>query len=149
MITRTILIALIAAAAGTETAMAAANEPYMPTGERAFNFLDNNKDGKITLDEITPKAEKRVLKLDADSDGAVTAAEIDAYFNKQIERRKERLMARLDADKDGKITGAEIDTLIETLFNGADSDHDGTVTLAEAREKAGKKWRELKSSQGN
>ena len=36
-----------------------------------------------------------------------------------------------------------------TLFNGVDSDHDGSVTLAEAREKAGKRWRGLKASQGN
>jgi Ca2+-binding EF-hand superfamily protein len=149
MITRTILIACLAALAGAGTAMAASSEPNMPTGERAFNFLDSNKDGKLTLDEIKPKAEKRVLRLDADSDGAVTAAEVDAYLAKGIERRKTRLMSRLDGDKDGKITEAEISGFIEALFNGVDSDHDGTVTLAEAREKAGKRWREIKASQGN
>jgi Ca2+-binding EF-hand superfamily protein len=149
MITRTILIASIAILAGAGSAMAAANEPSMPTGERAFNSLDSNKDGKITFDEIKPKAEKRVLQLDADKDGIVTAAEIDAFLEKQIERRKTRLMSRLDGDKDGKITQQEIDAFIEALFNEADSDHDGSVTLAEARDKAGKRWRQLKSSQGN
>ena len=148
MITRTTLIACLAALAGAGSAMAASTEPTMPTGERAFNFFDGNKDGKLTLDEMKPGAEKRVLRLDADHDGVVTAAEIDAYFNKQIERRKARILS-LDADKDGKITEAEVDAAIEALFNGADSDHDGSVSLAEAREKAGKRWRDLKASQGN
>ena len=98
---------------------------------------------------MKPKGEKRVLLLDANHDGVVTAAEIDAFFNKQIERRKSRILSRLDADKDGKITEAEIDAAIEALFNDADSDHDGNVTLAEAREKAGKRWRNLKAAQGN
>jgi hypothetical protein len=149
MITRTILIACLAAMAGAAAQLAAANEPNMPTGERAFNSLDGNKDGRITLDEIKPKAEKRVLHLDFDNDRTVTAAEIDAYLAKQIERRKTRLMSRLDADKNGTITQLEIDGFIEVLFNDTDSDHDGSVTLAEARDKAGKKWRELKASQGN
>jgi len=149
MITRTTLLACLALLAGAGAALAASSEPNMPMGERAFNFLDSNKDGKITLDEMKPKAEKRVLRLDADGDGVVTSAEIDAYLNKGIERRKERLMSRLDADKDGKITQGEVDAFIEALFNDADSDHDGAVTLAEAREKAGKRWRELKASQGN
>jgi Ca2+-binding EF-hand superfamily protein len=145
MITRIVLIACAAALAGTGVNFAAANEPNMPMGERAFNFLDGNKDGRITLDEITPRAEKRVLRLDADSDGTVTAVEIDTYFDKQVERRKTRLMSRLDADKDGKITQTEVDGFVEVLFKDTDSDHDGGVTLAEAREKAGKRWRELKA----
>ena len=49
---------------------------------------------------MKPKAEKRVLLLDADHDGVVTAAEIDAFFNKQIEGRKARILSHLDADKE-------------------------------------------------
>jgi len=149
MITRMVVMAGAAALVAAGVSLAQANEPNMPTGERAFNILDGNKDGKITLDEIRPKAERRVLRLDADSDGTVTAAEIDTYLTKGLERRKTRLLSRLDADKDGKITQDEVDRFIEALFNDADSDHDGGVTLAEAREKAGKKWRELKAAQGN
>jgi Ca2+-binding EF-hand superfamily protein len=146
---RITLIACAAVLAGAGAATAASNEPNMPTGQRAFNTLDSNKDGKITLDEIRPRAQQRVLRLDADSDGAVSAAEIDAYFTKQIERRRGRLMTRLDADRDGRIVQKEVDAFIEMLFNDTDSDHDGVVTVAEAREKAGKRWREMKASQGN
>ena len=146
---RIALIACAAVLAGAGAAISASNEPNMPTGQRAFNYLDSNKDGKITLDEMRPRAQQRVLRLDADNDGAVTAAEIDIYFAKQIERRKGRLMTRLDADRDGKIVQKEVDAFMEMLFNDVDSDHDGVVTLAEAREKAGKRWREMKASQGN
>jgi Ca2+-binding EF-hand superfamily protein len=148
MITRTTLLAGVTALVAAAS-LAAANEPNMPMGERAFNFIDSNKDGRITLEEITPRAEKRVLRLDMDKDGTVTATEIDTYLAKGVERRKTRLLSNLDADKDGKIAQQEVDRFIEALFNDADSDHDGAVTLAEARVKAGKRWRELKASQGN
>jgi len=146
MMIRAILLAGAVGMAASAGALAAANEPNLPTGERAFNFIDSNKDGKITLDEMRPRALKRVLRLDADNDGTVTAAEIDTYLNRQVERRKSAMLSHLDADNDAKITASEIDAFVATLFKGVDSDHDGAVTMAEAREKAGKRWRALRAS---
>lgn len=42
--------------------------------------------------------------MDADGNGAVTAAEIDETLRKALERYRNRILAALDADKDGSIT---------------------------------------------
>ena len=121
--------------------LAFANEPFLPRSERAFARLDADSDGKMTESEWKPKAEKRFLRLDDDRDGTVTTAEIDAWLKRGIDRRKERMLSRLDENKDGKVTRDEVDAYIDALFNGADSDKDGNLTLAEIRENAPRRVR--------
>ena len=110
-----------------------ANEPFLPRSERSFARLDADSDGKVTMNELKPKAVKRFLRLDDDQNGTVTTAEIDTWLKKGIERRKERMLGRLDQNKDGSVTGDEVDAYIDALFNGADGDKDGGLTLAEIR----------------
>lgn len=114
--------------------LAFANEPFLPRSERSFARLDADSDGKMTVNEWKPKAEKRFLRLDDDHDGTVTTAEIDAWLKRGIDRRKERMLSRLDQNKDGNVTRDEVDAYIDALFNGADGDKDGGLTLAEIRE---------------
>jgi Ca2+-binding EF-hand superfamily protein len=116
------------------THLAFANEPFLPRSERSFARLDADSDGKMTISEWKPKAEKRFLRLDDDQNGTVTTAEIDAWLKRGIDRRKERLLTRLDQNKDGSVTRDEVDAYIDALFNGADGDKDGGLTLAEIRE---------------
>jgi Ca2+-binding EF-hand superfamily protein len=116
--------------------LAFANEPFLPRSERSFASLDADKDGKMTVNEWKPKAEKRFLRLDDDHDGTVTTIEIDAWLKRGIDRRKERLLSRLDQNKDGNVTRDEVDAYIDALFNGADGDKDGSLTLVEIRENA-------------
>lgn len=116
-------------------------EPSIPRHPLVFAKLDSDKNGKITLDEIRPKAEKRLLRNDADKNGAVSAKEIDAMIKTYMERRRDRIMAHLDADKDGAITTAELDKLVEAMFNGADANDDGGITIEEARDFKVAKWR--------
>jgi hypothetical protein len=118
------------------THLAFANEPFLPRSERSFARLDADSDGKMTISEWKPKAEKRFLRLDDDQNGTVTTAEIDAWLKRGIDRRKERLLTRLDQNKDGSVTRDEVDAYIDALFNGADGDKDGGLTLAEIREKS-------------
>jgi hypothetical protein len=47
-----------------------------------------NKDGKISLAEFTPVAEKSFLSIDMNKDEAVSAAEIDASLQAALERRR-------------------------------------------------------------
>jgi EF hand len=112
---------------------AAANEPSMPRGEKIFARIDSNHDGKISLDELKPRAAKRFLKFDGDANGEVTSAEVDAVLKARVETRKARMMGRMDADKNGAISRAELDLFVDALFNVADADKDGGVTLAEAQ----------------
>ena len=112
---------------------ALAVEPYLPRSARSFAFLDGNKDGKMTPEEISPRAKKRLLRYDADGNGAVSAAELDAVMKQALERRRTRIMMVLDADKDGAITEAELDKFMEAMFNEADTDKDGGVSIEEAQ----------------
>ncbi len=41
--------------------LAMAAEPYLPKVQKSFDRVDLNKDGKISLAEFTPVAEKRFL----------------------------------------------------------------------------------------
>ncbi len=125
----------VAAALGTLAlgGMALAMEPYLPRSAKVFAKLDGNSDGKITLAEIQPKAEKRFLKIDADKNGEVTTAEIDAALQKALESRRKHILKMMDADANGTVSKAELDRFITSLIETADADSDGGVTLDEAK----------------
>jgi Ca2+-binding EF-hand superfamily protein len=128
--------------------LAFASEPFLPRSERSFTRLDADGDGKVTINEWKPKAEKRFLSIDDDQNGTVTTAEIDASLKRSADRRKERMLTRLDQNKDGNITRDEVDAYIDALFNGADGDKDGGLTLAEIREISSKRLRQ-RDAKGN
>ena len=77
-------------------ATAFAMEPYLPRTSGSFGKLDADSNGKITPAELAPKAEKRFDRLDADRNGEVTAAEIDAAFKAEFDKRRDRMVANLD-----------------------------------------------------
>jgi Ca2+-binding EF-hand superfamily protein len=100
-----------------------------------------NRDGKISVAEFTPVAEKRFLGIDVNKDNAVSTAEIDASLQAALERRRNRILANLDADRNGSISRAELDGYIEAMVAGADADSDGGVSFSEARIFKIAKWR--------
>lgn len=121
------------AAAGLLAGQALAIEPSFPRHTKVFEKLDADSDGKITLAELKPKAEKRLLRIDADKNSEISVAEIDAYLQKRLEQRRNRMLDLLDGDKNGVITTGELDKLVDAMFNDADADKDGGVSLEEAR----------------
>ncbi len=114
-------------------ATALAMEPYLPKNPRAFSKADADSNGKVTAAELAPLAEKRFDRMDTDRNGAVSAAEIDASLTRALQRRRDRMLANLDANKDGAISRAELDGFVTKMVDSADGDHDGGVTLEEAR----------------
>src|SRR5215203_4518171 len=132
-----LLTASLVAAGG----LAMAAEPYLPKGQKSFDRIDLNKDGKINLAEFTPIAEKRFLAIDVNKDNAASTAEIDASLQAALERRRNRILANLDADRNGSISRAELDSYIEAMVAGADTDGDGGVSFSEARIFKIAKWR--------
>jgi hypothetical protein len=126
---------IIATTASLLVAAAAlhAAEPRLPTGEKTFLAADKDKDGKLTLAELSPPAERRFLKMDTNGDNAVSREEIETRQRAAMERQLERTLTRMDADNNGTITQAEFDGLLATKFGKADADANGAVTFEEAQ----------------
>jgi len=115
------------------TIPALALEPTLPRGPKVFARLDADSNGKITRQELQPKAVARFDRLDSDKNGEVTAAEIDATLQKYLTMRRNRMLKDMDADANGAISKAELEQFVDRLLTAADSDADGGITLDEAR----------------
>lgn len=128
-------ITLIAAVLGlaVTAGIGSAMQPTLPRSSKVFAKLDANSDGKITVAEIQPKAEKRFLSVDSDKNGEVSTAEIDAALHKALVLRRKRILRDMDADTDGTVTKAELDIYLNNLIKAADTNGDGGVTFDEAR----------------
>lgn len=131
-----------------------------------FAAVDANKDGAITMEEVKAAREaKRAARMDshfktmdADGDGAVSRGEFDAAHAARHEKMKMAradsdreghrkmyrgghhgmrmkmggmMFERADANKDGKVTLAEAKTAAMTHFDKVDADKNGTVTSQE------------------
>ncbi len=96
---------------------------------------DLDGDGVITREELKKARQQRFAGMDADKDGKVSIAELDAAIMKRLERRKVRmryrLLGRLDANGDGVIGKDEFMRVGMPLFNRLDADGDGKVTRQE------------------
>ncbi len=119
--------------AGVSATAGLAREPGMPRGERTFERLDKNKDGALAIEELQAKSVRRFMKLDADKDDKVTRAELEDWLNRLARRRIDRILTRMDADKDAAVTRTELRGYIAGLFDLADADKSGGVTLQESR----------------
>ncbi len=123
--------ALVIAAMSVNAAHA--REPGMPRGERTFERLDKNKDGALAIEELEAKSVRRFMRLDVDKNDKVTRAELENWLNRLTRRRIDRILTRMDADNDAAVTSAELRGYIAGLFDLADSDKSGGVTLKESR----------------
>lgn len=71
-----------------------------------FDEFDNNKDGKLSMDEMKNTVQDRVRAADTNQDGAIDRAEAQASLP-----RVAKGFDRLDTDKDGKLTVEEVQQL--------------------------------------
>ena len=104
----------------------------------------------ITRSEISAKLDADYADKDADKDGKVTAAEIDARLVKsaeakiaEIKKERDAAFGRLDANSDGNISRAEFDEKAKLptmkqpdakpFLDRFDANKDGAITLEEFR----------------
>lgn len=103
-----------------------------------FDEIDADKDGKITQAELDAYRAARVTALDADGDGKISADELKAAQMAQMEERAAtmaaRMIERMDSDGDGLLSAAELAMPAPParLFDRLDTDGDGAVSRAEA-----------------
>jgi Ca2+-binding EF-hand superfamily protein len=105
-----------------------------PGIDKLFERLDTNKDGKLTKDELPERPADRIMKADADGDGAVTKEELQAARDKMGGQMADKLFERFDANKDGKLTRDELPEKLADRIMKADADGDGAVTKEEIRQ---------------
>jgi Ca2+-binding EF-hand superfamily protein len=82
-------------------------------GERVtFEQLDADSDGALTPAELAAHAATRFEAADANGDGFLTSEELTAMAkadaNKRAEKRIEKMIKHRDADGDGKLNVAEM-----------------------------------------
>lgn len=82
-----------------------------------------------TLEEMRRRSGLALRRADADRDGAISSAELQAA--QAAGQRGAARWARADLDGDGRITSQEIDTVLARQFARLDADGDGRVTSAE------------------
>ena len=83
-----------------------------------FTLSDTNKDGVLTRAEI----DARTAKMHVAS-GRVSTAD--------MKRLGDIWFARADANRDGKITKLEMTAMMRAVASRYDTNHDGTVSIAE------------------
>jgi hypothetical protein len=123
---KTLLLGGLAALALAATAgVAAAQQAPEARGMRA----DADGDGRISQSEFVGRRIERLTTADADRDGSVTAAEMQAVAQDRMARRANARFDQLDADKNGSISRAEFDDRLAA-----------NAARAEAAPRAGRGW---------
>lgn len=71
--------------------------------DKKFIAADINKDGRLTLDELSGRKLSVAKAADANKDGVITKAESHAYVEGSVDKR----MLGKDLNKDGKLSKDE------------------------------------------
>ncbi|MHB9880615.1 EF-hand domain-containing protein [Pacificimonas sp. ICDLI1SI03] len=97
--------------------------------------------------DVEARVTDHFQKMDADSDGTVTEAEVKAARETMMAERSGKMFAKADTDGNGAISEAEWNAMAEkrggkragarhkggNMMMRADADGDGRITLAEAK----------------
>jgi Ca2+-binding EF-hand superfamily protein len=102
-----------------------------------FKSMDTDGDGRISRAEHAAGAKKTFDKMDANHDGIVTAAEMDASHDMKTDKPEKKGMSSadkikaLDANGDGKLSRAEHEAGSDAMFTKMDANNDGFLSPAE------------------
>ena len=133
------MLALLTITALSVAALSTASLAQDPRGPMfPFEKVDADKDGKVTKAELDAYRAAESTAMDANADGKLSVEELTAA---QLARMTERATAmatkmveNLDTDGDKALSAAELAArpMPAMLFDKADADGDGAVTKAEA-----------------
>ncbi len=97
--------------------------------------VDGNGVGIVTVEEMLAEMKVAALKYDADKNGIITPAEIEAAGDVREGAAFAGFIYRhafeLDANQDSQLASAELEKAVKYIFDSADLDHDGKLTAIE------------------
>jgi Ca2+-binding EF-hand superfamily protein len=102
---------------------------------RGMERADANNDGNITREEFLAGPTQMFARLDANSDGVITATERPQRRERGEGREGRR---QLDGNNDGQISQSEFAAMGASRFDRLDANEDGRVTREEAEASRGR-----------
>ena len=115
---RAMIISGVLAAAMGLTAVSASAKGWGPGGHNGprammnFEELDANKDGKVTKAEMEAFAKAKFTEADKDGDGLLSQEEMQAKASAEMQKRMKdrsaKMFERKDANNDGKLSFEEM-----------------------------------------
>ncbi len=105
-----------------------------------FGMMDENKDGKLSRDEVNKGVDRMFADADANKDGVITKDEMRAHHGKMHDRMQTKMQERwksADKDGDGALSRAEVDAadmpMMSRNFEKLDRNKDGKLSTDEMR----------------
>lgn len=115
----------------------AAKDERMPP---MFGMFDENKDGKLSKDEVHKGVDKMFTDIDTNKDGQITKEEMQAHHKAMHDQMHSKMQERwkaADKDGDGALSRAEVDgagmKMLSRDFDKLDKNKDGKLTPDEIR----------------
>lgn len=105
---------------------------FGPGGPREMlAAIDADGNGAITQAEVDAYLAARVAAADVDGDGAIALDEFEPVFAEQTRPRMVDAFQALDADGSGTVTEGEIDARFGDIVERLDRDDDGALSPAD------------------
>lgn len=106
-----------------------------------FGMFDENKDGKLSRDEVQKGIDKMFADIDTNKDGAISQDEMRAHYRSMHEEMRSRMQEHwkaADTDGDGALSRAEVEAAkmprLSRDFDRLDANKDGKLTPEEMRD---------------
>jgi Ca2+-binding EF-hand superfamily protein len=123
-------------------ALAALPSAFAGDAATKLKQMDPDGDGRITRTEHAAGVQAKFGKLDTNSDGIISAAELAAdreqrttsklkFWEKDNKTPVSEKLSSLDQNGDGQVTRAEYETHADASFTALDADKDGTISEKE------------------
>jgi hypothetical protein len=106
-------------------------------GRWMIQEMDANKDGKVTQAEIDAFEAARAAEIDADHDGKITPDEVKAFREKERAKREAERFARMDTNGDGSVSVQEYEAAQTWRLARMDRNGDGTIDAQDMRDGGG------------